>query len=71
MADLTSSLSALYAELKKNHDEAYFVIDKAIKLEEEGKQSEVCWYILYLREILRSYLSIEKYKIFILYQDSH
>jgi hypothetical protein len=47
------------------------VIDKAIKLEEEGKQSEVCWYILYLREILRSYLSIEKYKIFILYQDSH
>lgn len=48
MADITSNSSALYAELKKNHDEAYFVIDKAIKLEEEGKQSEVCWSILCL-----------------------
>jgi hypothetical protein len=42
MADTTSSLSALYAELKKYHDEAYFMIDRAIKLEEEGKQREVC-----------------------------
>lgn len=42
MAHITSSWSALYAELKRNHDEAYFVIDKAIKLEEEGKQSEAC-----------------------------
>jgi len=42
MADTTSNSSALYAELKRNHDEAYFVIDKAIKLEEEGKQREVC-----------------------------
>lgn len=48
MADTRSSWSALYAELKRNHDEAYFVIDKAIKLEAEGKQREVCWCILYL-----------------------
>ncbi|KAJ4446909.1 hypothetical protein ANN_13610 [Periplaneta americana] len=30
----------LYSVLKKNHDEAFFMIDKAIKLEEEGKQNE-------------------------------
>lgn len=42
MADSTSSLSHLYSELKKNHDEAYFMIDEAIKLEIGGKQSEVC-----------------------------
>jgi hypothetical protein len=42
MADKTSNWSDIYAELKKNHDEAYFVIDKAIKLEQEGRQNEVC-----------------------------
>jgi hypothetical protein len=42
MADRISNLSDIYTELKKNHDEAYFVIDKAIKLEQEGKQNEVC-----------------------------
>jgi len=42
MADTTSNWSALYVELKRNHDEAYFVIDKAIKFEAAGKQSEVC-----------------------------
>jgi hypothetical protein len=42
MAYRTSNWSDTYAELKKNHDEAYFAIDKAIKLEQEGKQNEVC-----------------------------
>lgn len=42
MAHGTSSWSDTYAELKKNHDEAYFLIEKAIKLEQEGKQNEVC-----------------------------
>ncbi|PNF22291.1 hypothetical protein B7P43_G02904 [Cryptotermes secundus] len=40
MADRTSNWSDMYAEIKKNHDEAYFVIDKAIKLEQEGNQNE-------------------------------
>lgn len=42
MADITSSWSQLYSELKKNHDEAYFMIDEAIRLEMDGKQNEVC-----------------------------
>jgi hypothetical protein len=42
MAGITNNWSQLYSELKKNHDEAYFVIDEAIRLEEEGKQNEVC-----------------------------
>jgi hypothetical protein len=50
MADSTSSWSQLYSELKKNHDEAYFMIDEAIKLEMGGKQNEVC------EEIFNSHL---------------
>ncbi|XP_069696367.1 protein spartin [Periplaneta americana] len=42
MAAMNSAVAwaDLYSVLKKNHDEAFFMIDKAIKLEEEGKQNE-------------------------------
>jgi hypothetical protein len=42
MAHGRSNWSDIYAELKKNHDEAYSMIEKAIELEQEGKQNEVC-----------------------------
>lgn len=33
--------SEVFALLKKNHDEAYHLINKAIQLEEEGKNEQV------------------------------
>lgn len=42
MAHRRSNWFDIYAELKKNHDEAYSMIEKAIELEQEGKQNEVC-----------------------------
>lgn len=33
--------SEVYQEIKQDHDEAYSCIDKAIKLDEEGKSDQV------------------------------
>lgn len=37
---LAREWTMIYDSIKKDHDEAYFCIEKAIKLEEEGKKDE-------------------------------